>query len=61
MVDIIANGTFGRDDGIKCECGCKTFLVDDQGAGLCAYECEECGETFQVQFEYDGDDGDPDF
>lgn len=47
---------FGRDDGINCECGGKTFLVDDQGYGLRAYECEKCGNTFQVQFEWDDDD-----
>lgn len=56
MPDILGDGAFGRDDGVICECGGKTYLVNDQGQGLCAYECETCGETFQVQ--YDSDDGD---
>lgn len=55
----IANGEFGRDDGIRCDlCGGGTFLVDDQGYGLCGYECEDCGNTFQVQFDIDPDDYD---
>ncbi len=53
---------FGRDDGIKCKCGGKTFLVDDQGGGLMAYECEDCGEAFQVQFDWDeGEEADEDY
>lgn len=53
MPDIIASGDWGRDDGIKCKCGGKTYLVDDQGYGLCGYECESCGDNFQVQYEWD--------
>ncbi len=60
MVDILANGAFGRDDGVKCDCGGKTFLTADQGGGLKSYECETCGDSFQVQFEreepYESDD-----
>lgn len=66
MPDIIGSGDWGRDDGIKCEwiepdgsqggCGDKTYLVDDQGQGLCAYKCEGCGGEFQVQFDSDDDD-----
>ena len=52
---------FGRDDGIKCECGGKTFLVDDQGYGLKAYECEVCERTFQVQFDWDHEEPDHDY
>lgn len=45
---------YGRDDGLECpECGSPTFLTDDQGFGLCSYECESCGECFQVQYEHD--------
>lgn len=43
----------GRDDGIKCKCGGSTFLVDDQGGGLRSYQCDVCGQSFQVQFETD--------
>jgi len=58
MPDIIANGDWGKDDGIVCECGSKTYLVDDQGGGLKAYNCEnpDCEFSeygFQVQFEND--------
>jgi hypothetical protein len=57
MADILANGDFGRDDGVKCdECGGKTFLVDDQGGGLCSYECENCDNTFGVQYDSDDED-----
>lgn len=56
MVDILANGEFGRDDGIKCHaCGGKTFLSLDQGQGLRSYDCEDCDETTTVQFEWDDD------
>lgn len=52
MVDILADGTFGRDDGIKCHaCGGKTFLTNDQGRGLRSYDCESCDEVTQVQFD----------
>ena len=58
MVDILANGDWGRDDGIVCnlevngkECGGKTYLTYDQGGGLKSYDCEKCGGTFQVQYE----------
>ena len=60
-VDILGNGEFGRDDGIKCSrpgCGGTTFLTDDQGGGLRSYQCETCGGQEQVQFEYDHDDED---
>jgi len=59
MPDVLADGRFGEDHGIKCpDCGSKTFLVDDQGEGLLAYECENegCDRTFLVQ--YDGYDDD---
>ena len=65
MVDILGNGEFGRDDGVKCHaCGSKTFLVDDQGDGLRAYECNDdtnvgCEELTQVQFECAGEDDEP--
>lgn len=49
---------FGRDDGLICDCGAPTFLVDDQGGGLCSYECEACGDVFGVQ--YDSVDDGPD-
>lgn len=55
MPDILANGDFGRDDGVKCDCGGKTFLVDDQGGGYCSYECESCGQSFGVQYDTDDD------
>jgi hypothetical protein len=42
MPDIMATGQWGRDDGIKCDCGGKAYLVDDQGLGLCDYVCEDC-------------------
>ena len=42
---------FGRDDGIRCECGGKTYLVDDQGHGLISYQCERCEEPVQVQYD----------
>ena len=42
---------FGRDDGIRCECGGKTYLVDDQGHGLISYQCERCEEPIQVQYD----------
>ena len=58
MPDVLADGRFGEDHGIKCDdCGGKTFLVDDQGDGLMSYECEDCENTFSVQFETDNDDG----
>lgn len=58
MPDILGNGQWGRDDGIICECGSKTYLVDDQGCGLKAYQCEnsDCEWSeygFQVQYESD--------
>jgi DNA-directed RNA polymerase subunit RPC12/RpoP len=57
MPDVLADGRFGRDDGIKCdECGSKTFLVDDQGGGLMSYECEECELVFLVQYEHEDDE-----
>lgn len=62
MVDILANGDFGRDDGVKCDkCGSSTFLVNDQGGGLLTYECNDdnktgCDETCQVQYENGDDD-----
>jgi hypothetical protein len=58
MPDILANGEFGRDDGIKCVCGAKTFLTLDQGDGLLSYDCEnqDCDEITMVQFEADSDD-----
>lgn len=59
MVDI-SNGDFGRDDGIRCHaCGGKTFLTDDQGRGLRGYNCENCDEITQVQFEWDDPEDDP--
>lgn len=66
MPDILATGDWGRDDGILCDdCGGKTYLVDDQGGGLCGYTCENeaCGATFQVQYDRDEDyyDDDLDF
>lgn len=51
---------FGRDDGIKCQCGGKTFLVFDQGHGLRSYDCEKCGETVTAQFDWDDWDGEED-
>lgn len=44
---------FGRDDGIICECGAKTYLVYDQGGGLRSYECDnpDCDKSTMVQFE----------
>jgi hypothetical protein len=48
MTDILANGEFGRDDGTKChKCGGDTFLTNDQGGGLRAYDCSDpkCGEV----------------
>lgn len=56
MVDILANGDWGRDDGIRCACGGTTYLVDDQGHGLCAYACDICEKSFQVQYENDDDE-----
>lgn len=57
MPDIIANGEFGRDDGITCDdCGGNTFLIDDQGYGLCSYQCEVCDNSFSVQFESSDED-----
>ena len=43
----------GRDDGILCDCGGTTFLVDDQGHGLIAYQCDVCENTVQVQYDWD--------
>jgi DNA-directed RNA polymerase subunit RPC12/RpoP len=52
MVDILADGTFGRDDGVRCHaCGSKTFLSFDQGCGLKSYNCEKCDEVTTVQYE----------
>lgn len=42
---------YGRDDDIKCDCGGKTWLTYEDGYGLNSYECEKCGEHFQVQFD----------
>lgn len=60
--DVLADGRFGRDDGIKCSyCGGKTYLIDDQGHGYCSYTCEDCGQTFGVQFDaYLGSDDERD-
>lgn len=52
MPDVLANDDFGRDDGIICDlCGGKTYLTYDQGHGLRSYDCEDCGDSFQVQFD----------
>ena len=51
---------FGRDDGIRCDCGGTTYLVDDQGFGLITYQCETCEESFQVQYDWDDESGEPD-
>ena len=59
MPDILASVEFGEDNGIKCDCGAATFLVDDQGSGLKAYECEKGCGTFQVQFDSPIDEDDP--
>ena len=54
MPDVIEDGRYGRNEGIKChKCSGKTYLTDDQGRGLKTYECESCGEHTMVQFEYD--------
>lgn len=54
MPDVLGNGEYGRDDGIFCDvCGGKTYLTDDQGYGLKGYDCEDCGESIQVQYDYD--------
>ena len=54
MPDVLANRTFGRDDGIECHaCGSKTYLSFDQGRGLCSYNCENCDNVTQVQYDYD--------
>ena len=56
MPDIIGNGEWGRDDGIKChECGGETYLTHDQGGGLRSYDCDDCGVVNQVQFDSDED------
>jgi DNA-directed RNA polymerase subunit RPC12/RpoP len=52
---------FGRDDDIKCDCGGKTYLTYEQGRGLNSYECEECGDHFQVQFDWDDDEADDEY
>ena len=58
MVDILADGSFGRDDGIKCHaCGSETFLSFDQGQGLCSYDCKNCDEITTVQFEHEETEG----
>lgn len=65
MVDILANGEHGRDDGVKCDkCGSSTFLVDNQGGGLLAYDCNDdkgigCDGTIQVQYESGDEDEEP--
>jgi hypothetical protein len=54
MPDVLADGRFGEDHGIKCDdCGGATFLVDDQGEGYMSYECEKCGISFGVQYDWD--------
>jgi transcription elongation factor Elf1 len=59
MPDVLADGTFGRDDGWTCpECGAKTYLTDNQGYGLCGYNCENCDAAFQVQYEVDDSEED---
>ena len=42
---------FGKDDGIKCDCGRETWRTYDQGYGLVSYECS-VGHAFQVQYEW---------
>lgn len=62
MPDVLADGRFGQDDGIKCDrCGSSTFLVYDDGGGLMAYECNDdgsvdCDNTFSVQYEWDSEE-----
>ena len=53
MSDILANGQFGRDDDIKCECGGDTYLSHDDGYGLLSYNCIECDSCIGVQYEID--------
>lgn len=61
MPDVIADGRYGRDEGVKCHaCGATTHLVDDQGRGLKSYACDKCDETTTVQFEYDDPNEDDD-
>ena len=52
MIDILANSDFGRDDGIMCRCGNRTYVVDNKSGGFLDYKCNECGESFKLQ--YDG-------
>ena len=60
MPDILADGRFGEDHGVKCHgCGNATFLSYDNGYGLMSYNCEKCDESTQVQ--YDGYDDDDDY
>lgn len=47
---------FGRDDNIKCDCGGKTYLTYEDGYGLNSYECEDCGDSFGVEFDIEDDD-----
>lgn len=52
MPDVLADGRFGEDHGIKCRaCGSKTFLSYDDGYGLMFYDCEECDESTGVQYD----------
>jgi hypothetical protein len=61
MPDVLADGRYGRDEGVKChKCGGTTYLVDDQGRGLKSYQCDHCDESTMVQFEYDEPDEDSD-
>jgi DNA-directed RNA polymerase subunit RPC12/RpoP len=58
MPDVLADGRFGEDHGIKCdECGSASFLIDDQGGGYMAYQCEKCDRSFSVQYDFDDEDG----
>lgn len=62
MPNVIEDGRHGDDHGIECpDCGGKTFLCDDQGGGLMAYQCEDCEWTGQVQYEWSDPDEEEDF
>jgi hypothetical protein len=53
---------FGRDDDFKCEvCGGKTYLTYEDGRGLNSYECEKCGDHFQIEFDFDDEREDDEY
>ncbi len=54
MPDVLADGRFGEDHGIKCDdCGGSTFLVYDDGGGHMSYQCDICDNSFSVQYDWD--------